>query len=196
MTIRESADTIRTTVTSRDIAAKYGYTPNRGGYIPCPFHQEKTASLKLHKSGWYCYGCGKGGSVIDFVMAHEGYGFADAVRAIDAHMGLGLLDVKRVSLTSSIRRNQQQFCFNQVKDQFKRTIKGLISYCDGELKKWWDIYHDAYTTAPQERTGAQWDALYNAREWCMYYEDQIAVFRKQYEEVITWRMSPQNLHSA
>lgn len=190
MTIREAADTIRATVTSRDIAAQYGYTHNRGGYIPCPFHKEKTASLKLHPSGWYCYGCGKGGSVIDFVMLHEGYNFIDAVKAIDAQMGLGLLDVKRVSLTAAIRRNQRQFQFDQVKEQFKRVINALIFYCDGELRRWWDIYHDAASTPPQERTGAQWDALYNAREWCMYYEDQIAELQKQYKEVIAWRMSP------
>ena len=36
----------------------------------CPFHQEKTPSFSVdpQKGFWYCFGCGRGGDVIDFVM--------------------------------------------------------------------------------------------------------------------------------
>lgn len=56
----------------RSVLDHYGYTPNRGGYIPCPFHGEKTASLKIYKpgKGWACFGCHAGGSPIDFVMMY------------------------------------------------------------------------------------------------------------------------------
>ena len=196
MTIREAAQTIRDSVSAQEIAARYGYQPNRGGYIPCPFHAEKTASLKLHKSGWYCYGCGKGGSVIDFVMLHESYTFAQAVKDIDESMQLGLLDVKSVSLTESMRRDKRQADFDKVKEQFKQAINAAIRVAEGRLMRHWRIYQDACSTPARERTGAQWDAMHNEREWCMYYEDIIAELRKQYEEVIAWRMSPQNRHSA
>lgn len=196
MTIRESAQTIRDIVSAEEIAVRYGYQPNRGGYIHCPFHSEKTASLKLHKSGWYCYGCGKGGSVIDFVMLHERYTFAQAVKAIDESMHLGLLDVKSVSLTESMRRDKRQADFDKVKEQFKRAINAAIRVDEGRLMSHWGIYQDACSTPARERTGAQWDAMHNEREWCLYYEDIIAELRKQYEEVIAWRMSPQNRHSA
>ena len=196
MTIREAAQTIRDSISAQEIAARYGYQPNRGGYIPCPFHAEKTASLKLHKSGWYCYGCGKGGSVIDFVMLHESYTFAQAVKAIDESMQLGLLDVKSVSLTESMRRDKRQADFDKVKEQFKRAINAAIRVAEGRLMRHWRIYQDACSTPARERTGAQWDAIHNEREWCLYYEDIIAELRKQYEEVFAWRMSPQNRHSA
>lgn len=196
MTIREASHVIRDSVSAQEIAARYGYQPNRGGYIPCPFHSEKTASLKLHKSGWYCYGCGKGGSVIDFVMLHESYTFQQAVKAIDENMHLGLLDVKGVSLTESMRRDKRQADFDKVKEQFKRAINAAIRVAEGRLMRHWRIYQDACSTLARERTGAQWDAMHNEREWCLYYEDIIAELRKQYEEVIAWRMSPQTRRSA
>lgn len=196
MTILEASHVIRDNVSAQEIAARYGYQPNRGGYIPCPFHAEKTASLKLHKSGWYCYGCGKGGSVIDFVMLHESYSFTQAVKAIDENMHLGLLNVKGIYLTESMRRDKRQADFDKVKEQFKRAINAAIRVAEGRLMRHWRVYQDACSTPARERTGAQWDAIHNEREWCLYYEDIIAELRKQYEEVIAWRMSPQNRHSA
>ena len=39
----------------------------------CPFHSENTPSLHIYEmsNSWYCFGCGKGGSIIDFVMEKE-----------------------------------------------------------------------------------------------------------------------------
>lgn len=47
----------------------------------CPFHKEKTGSFTVTPSMqmWKCFGCGKGGNVIDFVMEAEGIGFRDAL---------------------------------------------------------------------------------------------------------------------
>ncbi len=50
----------------------------------CPFHGEKTPSLMVSpgKNIWKCFGCGKGGNVIDFVMDHESLSFMDAMKKI------------------------------------------------------------------------------------------------------------------
>ena len=47
----------------------------------CPFHNEKTPSFVVSPSkGLYkCFGCGKGGNAISFVMEHEGLSFAQLV---------------------------------------------------------------------------------------------------------------------
>ncbi|MGB7069956.1 MAG: DNA primase [Pyrinomonadaceae bacterium] len=47
----------------------------------CPFHQEKTPSFSVNPAkGFYkCFGCGKGGSVIDFLMETEGLSFPEAI---------------------------------------------------------------------------------------------------------------------
>ena len=48
----------------------------------CPFHGEKTASFSVNpgKQMYYCFGCHKGGGVIDFVKEIEGLSYPDAVR--------------------------------------------------------------------------------------------------------------------
>jgi len=62
-------DEVKARVSCADAAPAYGYMPNRAGYICCPFHSDKTPSMKLYPGagGFYCFGCGAHGSVIDFV---------------------------------------------------------------------------------------------------------------------------------
>jgi DNA primase len=50
----------------------------------CPFHGEKTASFSVDSEAqlYYCFGCHKGGTVINFVMDMERMEFMDAVRLL------------------------------------------------------------------------------------------------------------------
>lgn len=70
----------------------YGVEVGAGGYARCPFHGEKTGSLKVYDGdrGWHCFGCHKGGSVIDFVMELYGLSVLDAEKRLDADFRLGL----------------------------------------------------------------------------------------------------------
>lgn len=196
MMIKEASDVIRTGVSSQQIAELYGYRVDRDGYISCPFHREKTPSLKLHKSGWYCYGCGKGGSVIDFVMQHDECTFIDAVKAIDQYLQLGLIANQRVSLTASVSASKRISDFEKIKAKIKDAINDAIRLADGFVRFWWEIYQAAYSTLPQERTASQCDDIHNAREWCMYYEDIQNELRKLLEEVKAWKIKPSNHPSA
>lgn len=56
----------------------------------CPFHGEKTPSFSVapEKGIYYCFGCHKGGSVINFQMEIEGLSYPDAVRALAKRAGL------------------------------------------------------------------------------------------------------------
>lgn len=56
----------------------------------CPFHGEKTASFSVapDKGMFYCFGCHKGGGVINFEMEIEGLSYGDAVRALAKRAGL------------------------------------------------------------------------------------------------------------
>ena len=57
---------------SKDLAAR------------CPFHAEETASFIITpaKNIWHCMGCGKGGSVFDFIMNYEGMSFRHAYEVL------------------------------------------------------------------------------------------------------------------
>ena len=56
----------------------------------CPFHGEKTASFSVapDKGIYYCFGCHKGGGVINFEMEIEGLSYPDAVRALAKRVGM------------------------------------------------------------------------------------------------------------
>ncbi len=56
----------------------------------CPFHGEKTASFSVapDKGIYYCFGCHKGGGVINFQMEIEGLSYPDAVRSLAKRVGM------------------------------------------------------------------------------------------------------------
>lgn len=87
------ADVIKEQVSCRDFAEHAGLEINRAGFCCCPFHGEKTPSLKIYKDGrgWYCFGCHQGGDVLTF--AQKWYGeksFQETIKNINAEFNLGL----------------------------------------------------------------------------------------------------------
>src|SRR5437867_10999584 len=58
----------------------------------CPFHQEKTTSFKVSpiKQIFYCFGCGKGGDVYNFVMDMEKCEFPEAVKLVAEKCGISI----------------------------------------------------------------------------------------------------------
>lgn len=84
---------VRRLVTALEAAELNGLHPNKSGFVRCPFHHEKTASLKLYENGsWYCFGCNRGGSSIDLVAALYDLSPLEAVRRMneDFHLALPL----------------------------------------------------------------------------------------------------------
>lgn len=87
------AEQIKRALTAEQVARQYGFEPKRGGFLNCPFHSgDKNASLKLYPDagGWHCFGCGKGGSVIDFVMDLFDISFQQAILRLNLDFRLGL----------------------------------------------------------------------------------------------------------
>ncbi len=56
----------------------------------CPFHGEKSPSFSVSpsKQFYHCFGCGKNGNAIGFLMEHAGMGFVDAVQDLARQVGL------------------------------------------------------------------------------------------------------------
>lgn len=83
---------VKARVSTQEAAEYYGFQPNRAGFICCPFHGEKTASLKLYPNagGFHCFGCGAGGSVVDFTAKLFGLDAMGAVRRLNDDFGLAL----------------------------------------------------------------------------------------------------------
>ena len=77
-----------------EVVGEYTALRQRGGryWGLCPFHSEKTPSFTVSadKSAYYCFGCGKGGGLIQFVMDLEGQSFPDTLRALAERAGIEL----------------------------------------------------------------------------------------------------------
>ena len=52
-----------------EVVERYGFRPNRAGFIPCPFHKgDREASMKIYADSFYCFGCGANGDIFSFVQ--------------------------------------------------------------------------------------------------------------------------------
>ena len=58
---------IKMAVPVNEAAEYYGLEVNRGNMVCCPFHNDRTPSMKLNEDYFYCFGCGATGDVIDLV---------------------------------------------------------------------------------------------------------------------------------
>ncbi|AVP58312.1 DNA primase [Pulveribacter suum] len=75
----------------------------------CPFHGEKSPSFSVSpsKQFFHCFGCGKNGNAIGFLMEHAGMGFVDAVQDLAQGAGLQVPD-ERASPAERARAAEQR----------------------------------------------------------------------------------------
>lgn len=75
-----------------EVARFYGLEMNRAGMACCPFHDDKTPSLKVYDDHFYCFGCGAAGDQTGFVAKLFGLRQIDAAKKISEDFGLRLFD--------------------------------------------------------------------------------------------------------
>lgn len=97
-----------------EVARTYGLNPDRKGWCPCPFHNEKTPSFHLYNQKYRCFGCGASGDVVDLTAKLLGIGPLEAVKRLNADMGLGIdldgpVDVVAVHKARAERREAERF---------------------------------------------------------------------------------------
>ena len=76
----------------------------------CPFHGEKSPSFSVSpaKQFYHCFGCGKTGNAIGFLMEHTGMGFVEAVHDLAQQYGLQVPDDETTSPLERARAAQQR----------------------------------------------------------------------------------------
>ncbi len=82
----------------------------------CPFHKEKTPSFMVNpaRGTWHCFGCGKGGNTIGFLMEHETMTFPEAVCALGKRYGITVEDEKLTPEQEQTRmKRESMFIINQ-----------------------------------------------------------------------------------
>lgn len=86
--------TIKDRLTMLEVLERYGYDPNKKGFMCCPFHNEKTPSMKIFEKDYHCFGCGEHGDVITFVQKLFNLSFQEALKKIDVDFVLNLYSDK------------------------------------------------------------------------------------------------------
>lgn len=81
---------IKYQIDMQKVLEKYGYKADRKGFICCPFHNEKTPSMRIYEKDYHCFGCQEHGDVITFVQKLFGLSFQDTLRKIDADFVLNI----------------------------------------------------------------------------------------------------------
>ena len=83
--IRDSADIV-------DVVSRHVDLTKRGRnfFGLCPFHNEKTPSFSVapDKGIYHCFGCGNGGSALNFIMEIEKISFVEAVTQLGKELGI------------------------------------------------------------------------------------------------------------
>ena len=81
-------ETVKSAVTVKQAAERYGCKVNRGDMICCPFHDDRHPSMKLNRDYFYCFGCGTNGDVIDFVARLFGLSSYEAAKKLAYDFGI------------------------------------------------------------------------------------------------------------
>lgn len=107
---------IKATITTRQAAERYGLKVSRNGMTCCPFHQDKTPSMKVDER-YYCFGCHQTGDVINFTagLFHTGQFMAAQRLATDFHI--------HISGNDQPKRKKEKKPFTP----FKPDLAGLTS---------------------------------------------------------------------
>lgn len=78
MTVEE----IKSQTSMRTIIEQYNIKINKNGFCCCPFHNEKTASMKIYKDSYNCFGCGANGDIFSFVQHMDNCDFKTAFKRL------------------------------------------------------------------------------------------------------------------
>ncbi|MBE6861482.1 MAG: DNA primase [Ruminococcus sp.] len=90
-------ENIKDVVSVKQVAEYYGINVNRSNMYRCPFHDDKTPSMKIYDKNYHCFGCGAHGDVIDLTANIFGTSQLEAARRINEDFCLGLDIDKPVS---------------------------------------------------------------------------------------------------
>lgn len=152
-------DEIKECRSMASVVEQYGFRPNRAGFIPCPFHKgDREPSMKIYKDSYYCFGCGAGGDIFDFVKKIDGCSFKDAFFLLG-----GNYDKPTYQSKLAIYRAQKA---RETRDNAERRIRQRVELNNMLI----DIYRASVDRS--EPLSDEWCESYNAlQKQLLIYEE-------------------------
>ena len=96
---------IKMVVSVKEAAEYYGLEVNRGSMICCPFHADRTPSMKLNEDYFYCFGCGAHGDVVALTAQLFDLPPAEAAKKLAADFGIV---EQKPSVLTKLKRSKSQ----------------------------------------------------------------------------------------
>ncbi len=152
-----NSEEIKASRSMQEVLSRYGMQPNRAGFIRCPFHKEKTASMKIYRDGYYCFGCGAHGDVFDFVQAMDNLSFREA-----------FLDLGGTYEKETFRDRMARYHAQKERDMRRKRAEDfrVRRKLNNDLI---DIYREWYQKS--EPFSDAWTDCYNALQYQLYLHE-------------------------
>lgn len=98
-------ESVKAAVTPRMAAERYGLPVRQGNMVCCPFHDDRTPSMKLNEEYFYCFGCGAHGDVIALTAQLFDLSPAEAAKKLAADFGIA---GQKPSILAKLQRGKSQ----------------------------------------------------------------------------------------
>ena len=98
-------DTVKSAITPRMAAERYGLPVRQGNMVCCPFHDDRTPSMKLNEDYFYCFGCGAHGDVIALTAQLFDRPPAESAKKLAADFGI---TEQKPSVLAKLKRGKSQ----------------------------------------------------------------------------------------
>ena len=112
---RETINQILETARIEDVVSEFVTLKKRGSNLigVCPFHKEKTPSFNVNpaRNIFKCFGCGKAGDSVRFIMEHEHYSYPEALRYLAKKYGIKI-EEREQSPEELAAQNERERMFN------------------------------------------------------------------------------------
>lgn len=142
-------EAVKQSVTTRQAAEIYGLSVNRSGKTNCPFHNDRTPSMKVDKR-FHCFGCGADGDVIDFTARLYGLDTKSAAEKLAADFQIPYTKNKR---KETVKKPVKEKSEEQVYRELEAKCFRVLSEYYRLLRHW----ERAYAPKPED---IQWHPLF------------------------------------
>lgn len=122
-------DNVKAALTMTEVARAYGSESNRAGFVRCPFHADRTPSMKLYQDSYYCFGCGEHGDVVDFVGRLFQLTPLDALKKLNDDFNLGLQFDHAPPDPAEQEQRQREREARQLFDEWKVKMLNRLDAC-------------------------------------------------------------------
>lgn len=139
-------ETLKEQVAPELAAARYGLPVRRGGMACCPFHPDRTPSMKLYPDHFHCFGCQKTGDVIDLTAQIIGLTAYDAAHRLAEDFGI---PIQQGQAQPQPPLPQKHIPYHQTQ-QFKEDERLCFSVLMGYLHLLWDWKEKYSPKTPDE----------------------------------------------